>query len=99
MPLLWPDGGRSHHIPRIGYLTFGEVAQPIVFVKQMHEYGYVDGHTATFDFRFAEGRHERLIPHAQDLVKSKPDVIFAFGDEAIAAVQTATRTIPIVVLA
>jgi putative ABC transport system substrate-binding protein len=40
-----------------------------------------------------------LIPLAQELVNTHPDVIFAFGDEAIAAAQSATRTIPIIMFA
>ena len=86
-------------LPRIGYLGIGRGAPPPVFVRKMHEQGYVEGQTATFEYRFAEGRRERLLPLAQDLVKSQVDVLLAFGDEAIVAAQSATKSIPIVMIA
>jgi putative ABC transport system substrate-binding protein len=86
-------------VPRVGYLTIGRGPPPPVFVQKMREQGYIDGQTAVFEYRFAEGRHERLLPLAQELLESGVSVIFAFGDEAIAAAQVATKTIPIVMLA
>jgi putative tryptophan/tyrosine transport system substrate-binding protein len=86
-------------VPRVGYLAIGRGPPPPVFVQKMREQGYIDGQTAVFEYRFAEGRHERLLPLAQELLESGVSVIFAFGDEAIAAAQIATKTIPIVMLA
>jgi putative ABC transport system substrate-binding protein len=85
-------------IPRIAYLTFADSVSP-TFANKLHEYGYVDGQTASFEYRFAKGQHNRLIPLAQELVSTRPDVIFAFGDEAIAAAQIATKAIPIIMFA
>jgi len=45
-------------LPRIGYLSLGRVAPPSIFVRKMNEAGYIDGKTAVFDYRFADGRHE-----------------------------------------
>jgi putative ABC transport system substrate-binding protein len=86
-------------LPRVGYLGIGRGAPPPLFVQKMREQGYVDGQSATFEYRFAEGRRERLLPLARELVESRVDVILAFGDEAIVAAQTATKTIPIVMVA
>ena len=87
------------HVPRVGYLGIGRAAPPPVFVQKMREQGYVDGQTASFEYRFAEGRRERLLPLAQQLVEARVDVILAFGDEAIVAAQIATKIIPIVMVA
>src|SRR5262252_8912681 len=53
--------------PHIGYLALGSITPPTVFVQKMREQGYVHGQTATFEYRFAEGRHERLLPLAREL--------------------------------
>ena len=85
--------------PRIGYLGLGQPVSPAPFVRKMQEAGYLDGKTATVEYRFAEGRRERLRPLAQELVDRKVDVLFAWGDEAIDAALSVTRSTPIVMLA
>src|SRR6516165_3875599 len=85
--------------PRIGYLALGSITSPTFFAQKMREQGYVDGQTATFEYRFAEGRHERLLPLARELAERQVDVLYAYGDEAIAAAQVATKAIPIVMFA
>jgi len=86
-------------VPRIGYLALGSITPPTFFAQKMREQGYVDGQTAAFEYRFAEGRHERLLPLARELAERQVDVLYAYGDEAIAAAQVATKTIPIVMFA
>jgi putative tryptophan/tyrosine transport system substrate-binding protein len=86
-------------VPRVGYLALGSITPPALFVQKMREQGYADGQTADFEYRFAEGRHDRLLPLARELSERKVDVLYAYGDEAIAAAQIATRTIPIVMFA
>src|SRR5262249_48931782 len=58
--------------------------------------GYVDGQQVTFINRHADGVESRLPTIAAELVRTTPDVIFARGPAAVAAVMQATRTIPIV---
>jgi putative ABC transport system substrate-binding protein len=86
-------------VPRVGYLALGSITPPTLFVQKMREQGYVDGQTADFEYRFAGGRHDRLLPLARELSERRVDVLYAYGDEAIAAAQIATRTIPIVMFA
>jgi putative tryptophan/tyrosine transport system substrate-binding protein len=86
-------------MPRVGYLALGSITPPTFFVQKMREQGYVDGRNAEFEYRFAEGRHDRLLPLARELSERQVDVLYAYGDEAIAAAQIATRTIPIVMFA
>src|SRR6516165_5274288 len=85
--------------PRIGYLALGSITPPTFFARKMGELGCLDGQTATFEYRFAEGRHERLLPLARELVERQADAIYAYGDEAVAAAQVATKAIPIVMFA
>ena len=62
--------------------------------------GYSEAqHTVSFEYRFAEGRLERLRPLADELVRAKVDLIFVGGDQAITAVKQATSLVPIVMVA
>src|SRR6476646_9370970 len=60
-------------LPRVGYLALGSITPPTFFAQKMREEGYVDGQTATFEYRFAEGRHERLLPLARELAERQVD--------------------------
>jgi len=66
-------------VPRIGYLALGSITPPTFFARKMGELGYLDGQTATFEYRFAEGRHERLLPLARELVERQADAIYAMA--------------------
>jgi putative ABC transport system substrate-binding protein len=60
--------------------------------------GYVEGRNILFEHRYAEGRPERLLDLANDLVRSKPDVIIAAGGDVAPFAKRATGTIPIVMI-
>lgn len=62
----------------------------------MQALGYIEGRTIAFDFRFADGKPERLPALATELVAQRPAVIATFGDAAGLAAKGATTTIPIV---
>lgn len=85
----------------IGFLNSrapGEAA-PLVaaFRKGLGESGYVEGRNVAIDYRWAEGRYDRLPAMAADLVSRKVDVIAATGGPNSAqAAKGATATIPIV---
>jgi putative ABC transport system substrate-binding protein len=64
----------------------------------MQALGYVEGRNIVFDFRFADGKVERLEPIAKELVAQRPAVIATFGDAAGFAAQAATSSIPIVAM-
>lgn len=59
--------------------------------------GYVEGQNIIMEFRYAEGKMDRLPQLAAELVRLKPDVIVAGGTQVAAAAKKATSTIPIVV--
>jgi putative ABC transport system substrate-binding protein len=87
--------------PVIGYL-YGGVAgysSPDVaaFRRGLEETGYVEGQNVTIEYRWAEGRLDRLPGLAADLVGRKVDVIAAMGGTAVPlAAKDATSTTPIV---
>ena len=98
----WPLVARAQQsakIARLGILLFSTPQadpQMAAVHHALRDLGYIEGHNLVIEYRYAEGRPDRLPELAADLVRVKPDVIFALGgDVAIAAVK-ATRTIPIV---
>ena len=87
-------------VPRVGVLLFGTPeTDPNVhsFRAGLGDLGYVEGRNIALEFHYAEGKPERLADLARDLVRTRPDVIFALGGDVAPFVRTATSTIPIVV--
>lgn len=85
--------------PRVGILIYSTPDRDPstqAFLEGLRQLGYVDGQNVTFEYRFAQGRPERLPELAAALVDSKPDVIFALGGDVTPHVAKATQTIPIV---
>jgi putative ABC transport system substrate-binding protein len=66
------------------------------FLNGMRELGYIEGKNLIVEWRFADGKLERLAGLAADLAQLKVDVIVAAASPAIGAAQRATATIPIV---
>jgi putative ABC transport system substrate-binding protein len=66
------------------------------FLQALGELGWVDGRNVRIDYRWAAADPERFRVYAAELVASAPDVIVAFATPAAAALQQATRTVPIV---
>jgi putative ABC transport system substrate-binding protein len=94
---LAADGQRAGKIPRIGVLRPGSPPDPLVeaFRQGLRELGYAEGHNISIEYRWAEGRDERLPALVADLVRHDVDVIVAAGSLALLA-RRATTTIPIV---
>ena len=67
------------------------------FRRGLAETGFVEGENLAIEYRWAEGRYDRLLAMATDLATRKVDVIVAGGaTDAARAAQAATSTIPIV---
>src|SRR6266480_5304014 len=83
---------------RIGVLYLGAPpnANLDAFIQGLRELRYVEGKNILIEYRFAEGKAERLPELARELVLLKMDAIFTAGTPAIFALREATKTIPIV---
>ena len=67
------------------------------FRQGLRELGYVEGKNILIEYRYAEGKLDRLPALAEELVRLKVDVILVGGGEPTRAAKRATSTIPIVV--
>ena len=95
---LSAEAQQAKKIYRIGYLSEGvaETSRLEGLRQALRDLGYVDGKNIVIEYRFAEGKLDRLPDLAGDLVRLKVDVMVTGGSSATAAAQQATRTIPIV---
>jgi putative tryptophan/tyrosine transport system substrate-binding protein len=66
------------------------------FTQGLQDLGWTDGQNTRIDYRWAGGDIEQIQSLAKELVGSRPDVLFGIGSAPTAALQQATRTIPIV---
>jgi ABC-type uncharacterized transport system substrate-binding protein len=87
--------------PRIGILDSGTRSASSgrieAFRRRLLELGYVEGRNIAFEFRFADGKNDRLPDLAVALVRLKADVLVSSGGNSTTrALQQATYTIPIV---
>jgi putative ABC transport system substrate-binding protein len=96
---LSAEAQRPVRVPRLGFLGMDSQMQAdflAAFQEGLRALGYVDGRTIAIEYRWAEGRFDRLPGLAAELVGLKVDVIVTAAPPSIRAVQRATTTIPIV---
>jgi putative ABC transport system substrate-binding protein len=91
---------QTARIPRIGILISSSASfnSPRVeaFRQRLRELGYVEGKNIVIEYRYAEGKRERLPDLAAELVRLKVDVIVTTGVVPVLAAKKASPTIPIV---
>ena len=91
---------QAKKVPRIGYLTadfFSAISHRTEAFRQgLRELGYVEGKNIVIEWRYAEGKLDRLPALAAELVSLKVDVIVTGGSGATRPANEATSTIPIV---
>jgi putative ABC transport system substrate-binding protein len=97
---LAADAQQRANVARIGVLgspTASSYATRIEAFKQgLRDLGYVEGQNIAIEYRWAEGRYERLPGLAAELVRLRVDVLVTHGTPGTRAAQQATMTIPIV---
>jgi putative ABC transport system substrate-binding protein len=101
--VAWPLAVRAQQpakIPRIGLLSpFSPSATALwhqAFRQGLRDLGWVEGKNISIEYRYAEGRHDRLADLASDLVRLKVDIIVTAVTADALAAKHATRDIPIV---
>jgi ABC-type uncharacterized transport system substrate-binding protein len=89
-------------VARIGLLEAGSASTDAKWreslIAGLRELGYVEGKNIVIEYRWADGKYERLPGLAAEIVQMKVDVIVAAGAPTIQAARQATTTIPIVML-
>jgi ABC-type uncharacterized transport system substrate-binding protein len=89
-------------IPRIGYLSPGDAngssASVEPFQQGMRELGYIEGKNILVEYRYAEGKLDRIPSLVAELVQLKPEVLVVISLLSIRAAKQATKTIPIIIM-
>jgi putative ABC transport system substrate-binding protein len=97
---LTAEAQQPVRIPRIGILITASAssfsARVEAFRQRLRELGYVEGKNIVIEYRYAEGKRERLSALAAELVRLKVDVIVTTGVVPVLAAKKANPTIPIV---
>src|SRR4030095_7248439 len=87
-------------LPRIGYLVANfpstNPGRVEAFRQGLRDFGYVEGKSIVIEWRYAEGKADRLPALATELVRLKVDVIVTAGPASTRPAKEATVTVPIV---
>jgi putative tryptophan/tyrosine transport system substrate-binding protein len=98
----WPLVARAQTSkkPSVGFLGASTPAAAeqwvAAFSQRLRELGWTEGRTIAIEYRWAEGRDERMAEIAAEFVRTKADVIVAQGTQAALAAKNATAALPIV---
>ncbi len=94
------EAQQPRKVPTIGFLSAASPssisARTEAFRQGLRELGYVEGKNIVIEYRYAEGKSDRLPDLAAELVRLKVDVIVTAGSAATRRAKEATVTIPIV---
>ncbi|HWP60469.1 MAG TPA: ABC transporter substrate-binding protein [Candidatus Acidoferrales bacterium] len=100
--LCLPAEAQQKRIPRIGVLLSGSSSSSAINTdalrQGLHELDYIDGQNISLEYRFAEGKLDRLSELAAELVRLNVNVIVTGGGPPTRAAKNATNSIPIVMI-
>jgi putative tryptophan/tyrosine transport system substrate-binding protein len=90
------------HLPRVGWLwqgrSTGNPHELTGFRQGLKDFGYVEGQNVVVDYRFAEGRSERIVDLINELMRLRPDVLAVVGSVVMRAIRDMTGNTPVVLL-
>jgi len=98
----WPLAARAQQakVWRVGWVWMGRSAgispELAGFRQGLRDFDYVEGENIIVDYRFAEGRKDRIADLVAELMQIGPDVLVGLGNPVITALKNATTTVPIV---
>ena len=98
----WPLAARAQQakLPTIGFFSVGSAGAlshwVAAFVQRLRELGWIEGRTVAIEYRWAEGRNERLAEIATEFARLKVDIIVTHSAAPVIAAKQATAVIPIV---
>jgi putative ABC transport system substrate-binding protein len=96
-------GQQPTHLPRIGFLGVSNPSEDSsrieAFRRGLRELGYIEGQNLIIEYRYANGKLERLPNLAAELVRLEIHAILARGSPAVRAAKNATTSIPIIMAA
>jgi putative tryptophan/tyrosine transport system substrate-binding protein len=98
----WPlaAGAQPSKTPTVGFLGASTPAAAgqwvAAFAQRLRDLGWIEGRTVAIEYRWAEGRNERMAEIAAEFVRAKVNVIVAQGTQAALAAKNATAALPIV---
>ncbi len=94
------EAQQAKKVPRIGFLFAGDPSAVVgrieAFRQGLRERGYVEGKNIVIEYRYGEGKLDRVPPLAAELVRLKVDVIVTGGPTDTRAAKQATTALPIV---
>ena len=96
---VFAEAQQPKKIPRLGFLSpTSDDSRVEAFRQGLRELGYVEGQNIAIEYRWADGKFDRLPDLALELVRLKVDVVVAVVTQASLAAKMATGTIPVVMI-
>jgi len=99
----WPLMARAQQSgkrPIVGFLgdstLLAESERAAAFARRLHDLGWIEGRTIAIEYRWADGRSERLVEIAAEFARLKVDIIVTGGTPAVLAAKQAAPVVPIV---
>src|SRR5688500_4569928 len=99
----FPAQAQQNKIPRIGYSSTSDASSPgplvEAFRQGLRDLGYIEGKNILVEYRYGEGKVERIESSVAELVRLRVDVLVVTTLVGILAARQATQSIPVVMIA